>query len=83
MGDYGRSLWFGVMVDADARGYEEAPALVRCADEAGLDLVGVPDHAYNRGLLDTLSFMAALVPRTERVRLFTVLPIRVIDVMMC
>ena len=50
MGDYGRSLKSGVMVNADACGYEEA---------------------------------SALVPRTERVRLFTVLPIRVIDVMMC
>ena len=35
------------------------------ADEAGLDLVGVPDHPYSRSLLDTLSFIAALVRRTN------------------
>jgi hypothetical protein len=39
MGDYGRSLRFGVIVNADARGYEEASALVRRANEAGLDLL--------------------------------------------
>ena len=32
MGDYGRSPRFGVMVNADARGHEEASALVRRAD---------------------------------------------------
>ena len=39
MGDYGRSLRFGVIGDADARGYEEVSALVRRASEAGLDLL--------------------------------------------
>jgi hypothetical protein len=43
MGDYGRSLRFGVIVDANARGHEETSALVGRADEEGLDLVGVPD----------------------------------------
>jgi hypothetical protein len=43
MGDYGRSLRFGVIVNADARGYKEASALVRRADEADLNLAGVPD----------------------------------------
>ena len=36
MGDYGRSLRFGVLVNADSRGYEEVSALVRRADETGL-----------------------------------------------
>ncbi len=31
MGDQRRTLRFGVMVNADARGYEEATALVRRA----------------------------------------------------
>jgi hypothetical protein len=43
MGDCGRSPRFGVMVNANARGYEETSALVRRAEEEGLDLVGVPD----------------------------------------
>ena len=42
MGDYGRSPRFGVIVNADACGCcEEASALVRRSDEAGLDLVAV------------------------------------------
>jgi hypothetical protein len=32
--DCARSPRFGVIVNADARGYEETSALVRCADEA-------------------------------------------------
>jgi hypothetical protein len=43
MGDYGRSLRFGVMVNADDCDYKEASALVRRTDEEGLDLAGVPD----------------------------------------
>ena len=71
MGDYGRSLRFGVMVNSDARGYEEASALVRRANEAGLDLVGVPDHPYSRGQMAVLvkpnglfgtTYMAAIKP---------------------
>ncbi len=54
------------MVNADARGYEEASALVRRADEAGLDLVGVPDHLYSRGLLDTLSSCSIPCPLSRR-----------------
>jgi hypothetical protein len=48
MGGYGRSPRFGVIVNADARSYEEASALVRRANEAGLYLVGVPDRPYSR-----------------------------------
>jgi hypothetical protein len=33
MGDCGRSPRFGVIVNADARGYEETSALVQHADE--------------------------------------------------
>jgi hypothetical protein len=39
MGDYGRSLRFGVIFNGDARGYKETSALVRRVDEAGLDLL--------------------------------------------
>ena len=71
MGDYGRSPRFGVIVNADSRDNEEASALVRRANEAGLDLVGVPDHPYSRGQMAVLvkpnglfgtTYMAAINP---------------------
>jgi alkanesulfonate monooxygenase SsuD/methylene tetrahydromethanopterin reductase-like flavin-dependent oxidoreductase (luciferase family) len=40
------------------------------AERAGLDLVGIQDHPYQRRFLDTWSLMAFLAARTERVRFF-------------
>jgi alkanesulfonate monooxygenase SsuD/methylene tetrahydromethanopterin reductase-like flavin-dependent oxidoreductase (luciferase family) len=40
------------------------------ADRAGLDLVGIQDHPYQRRFLDTWTLISTLVPVTERVRLF-------------
>jgi alkanesulfonate monooxygenase SsuD/methylene tetrahydromethanopterin reductase-like flavin-dependent oxidoreductase (luciferase family) len=71
MSGHDRRLQFGLAVSPVARGYEGAVAMARCADEAGLDLVGVPDHPYSPGELDALSFIASLIPQTSRVRLFT------------
>ena len=71
MGEYGRTMRYGVMVIADVRGSEEASALVRRANEVGLDLVGVPDHPYSRGQMAVLvkpnglfgtAYMAAIKP---------------------
>ena len=45
--------------------------LVRTADEAALDLVGIQDHPYQRRFLDTWSLIAALLTENERVSLFT------------
>ena len=45
--------------------------LVRAADEAGLDLVGIQDHPYQRHFLDTWSLIPALFSETERISFFT------------
>jgi alkanesulfonate monooxygenase SsuD/methylene tetrahydromethanopterin reductase-like flavin-dependent oxidoreductase (luciferase family) len=68
--DYGRDLEFGVSVEplADPPGW--AARVARTADRAGLDLVGIQDHPYQRRFLDTWTLLATLVPVTERVRFF-------------
>jgi alkanesulfonate monooxygenase SsuD/methylene tetrahydromethanopterin reductase-like flavin-dependent oxidoreductase (luciferase family) len=49
---------------------QHAAAIARLADSAGLDLVAVQDHPYNRRFLDTWTLLATLVPQTRRVRFF-------------
>lgn len=44
--------------------------LVTAADRAGLDLVGIQDHPYQRRFLDTWSLIAFLAARTETIRFF-------------
>jgi alkanesulfonate monooxygenase SsuD/methylene tetrahydromethanopterin reductase-like flavin-dependent oxidoreductase (luciferase family) len=43
---------------------------VAAVERAGLDLVGIQDHPYQRRFFDTFSLLAFLAARTERVRLF-------------
>ena len=49
---------------------DDVLAQVRAVEDAGLDLVGIQDHPYQRRFFDTLSLLAFLAARTERVRLF-------------
>src|SRR5919197_4510682 len=70
MSDYGRSVQFGVSVTPDANDLEQMTALVDAAEQTGLDLVGVQDHAYNPQFVDTWTLLAFLAARTERVRFF-------------
>jgi alkanesulfonate monooxygenase SsuD/methylene tetrahydromethanopterin reductase-like flavin-dependent oxidoreductase (luciferase family) len=44
---------------------------VLTADEAGLDLVGIQDHPYQRRFLDTWSLIPLLLAETKRISLFT------------
>jgi alkanesulfonate monooxygenase SsuD/methylene tetrahydromethanopterin reductase-like flavin-dependent oxidoreductase (luciferase family) len=46
-------------------------ASVRAADEAGLDLVGIQDHPYQRRFLDTWSLIGMLLAETRRISFFT------------
>ena len=59
---------FGAFVvpDASADVLEQVLAVER----AGLDLVGIQDHPYQRRFFETFSLIAWLAARTERVRLF-------------
>ena len=68
--DYGRELEFGVSVVPLADPPDWAARIVVAGDRAGLDLVGIQDHPYQRRFLDTWTLIATLVPITERVRFF-------------
>jgi len=68
--DYGRDLEFGVSVEPLADPPEWAARVARAADVAGLDLVGIQDHPYQRRFLDTWTLISTLVPVTEHIRFF-------------
>ncbi len=70
MADYGRDLEFGVSVEPLADPPDWAARIVVAADRAGLDLVGIQDHPYQRRFLDTWTLISTLVPVTERIRFF-------------
>ena len=70
MGDYGRDLEFGVSVEPLAEPPDRAKRVVVAADRAGLDLVGIQDHPYQRRFLDTWTLISTLVPVTQSIRFF-------------
>jgi alkanesulfonate monooxygenase SsuD/methylene tetrahydromethanopterin reductase-like flavin-dependent oxidoreductase (luciferase family) len=59
--------WSLVPNAADPRALVEQ---ARLAERAGLDLVGIQDHPYQRRYLDTFTLLAVLATATERVGLF-------------
>jgi alkanesulfonate monooxygenase SsuD/methylene tetrahydromethanopterin reductase-like flavin-dependent oxidoreductase (luciferase family) len=67
---YGRSLEFGLSVVPTSADAELARALVRRAEELGLDLIGVQDHPYQWRYLETWSLIADLFALSERIRVF-------------
>ena len=70
MGDYGRDLEFGVSVEPLADPPDWARRVALAADRAGLDLVGIQDHPYQRRFLDTWTLISTLVPVTRSIRFF-------------
>lgn len=68
MSDYGRPLEFGYFLVPNA----DDPLLdtARAADRAGLDLIGVQDHPYQRRYVDTWTLLSTIAAVTERVRVF-------------
>jgi alkanesulfonate monooxygenase SsuD/methylene tetrahydromethanopterin reductase-like flavin-dependent oxidoreductase (luciferase family) len=68
--DYGRELEFGASVEPLADPPDWAARVAAAADRAGLDLVGIQDHPYQRRFLDTWTLISTLVPVTERIRFF-------------
>jgi alkanesulfonate monooxygenase SsuD/methylene tetrahydromethanopterin reductase-like flavin-dependent oxidoreductase (luciferase family) len=70
MTDYGRPLEFGISVAPLADPPGLAAGVARAADRAGLELVGIQDHPYQRRFLDTWTLISTLVPVTENVRFF-------------
>jgi alkanesulfonate monooxygenase SsuD/methylene tetrahydromethanopterin reductase-like flavin-dependent oxidoreductase (luciferase family) len=70
VGDYGRRIELGLSVVPEADAIDEIRALARQADEAGLDLLGIQDHPYQRRFLETWMLLGDLLARTERLRVF-------------
>lgn len=70
MADYGRKLEFGASVEPLANPPDWAVRIARAADGAGLDLLGIQDHPYQRRFLDTWTLISTLVPQTENLRFF-------------
>src|SRR5947209_5109036 len=66
--DYGQPVRFGIFVTPVAT--EDPLRLAVLADELGFDLLGVQDHPYQRRFFDTLTLLAAMAMRTERIALF-------------
>ncbi len=65
-----RDLVFGVSVVLLAEPPGFALRVTRAAEEAGLDLVGIQDHPYQRRFLGAWTLIGALVPATERVSFY-------------
>jgi len=63
-------LRFGISVTPYAAAYAEIVAQVQAAEHAGLDLVGIQDHPYQRRFLDTFALIGDLLARTSRLRFF-------------
>src|SRR3954452_22257875 len=61
---------FGIFPTPNAEERDAVVEQVLAAERAGLDLVGIQDHPYQRRFLDTFSLIAYLAARTERIRFF-------------
>jgi alkanesulfonate monooxygenase SsuD/methylene tetrahydromethanopterin reductase-like flavin-dependent oxidoreductase (luciferase family) len=59
----------GIFVVPDATDPARTVEQIVAADRAGLDLVGVQDHPYQRRFFDTWTLLSYLAARTERIRL--------------
>src|SRR5919109_377658 len=59
----------GVFVVPSAEDPERTVQQALAAEEAGLDLVAIQDHPYQRRFFDTFSLLAYLGARTSRIRL--------------
>ena len=62
---------FGINIHPGGDSVQDAFERAAVADRTGMDLIGVQDHPYNRGMLDTWTLLAVLAARTERVNLVT------------
>jgi len=60
---------FGAFVIPEAADPEATVRRIVAAERAGLDLVGVQDHPYQRRFLDTWTLLSYAAARTERIRL--------------
>jgi alkanesulfonate monooxygenase SsuD/methylene tetrahydromethanopterin reductase-like flavin-dependent oxidoreductase (luciferase family) len=64
-------LEFGISLVPAIERLSDIRELVRVADDAGLDLVGIQDHPYQRHFFDTWSLIPTLLAETKRISFFT------------
>ena len=65
------SVRVGISVVPASADLDRVRALVRAADESGLDAVGIQDHPYQGRFLDTWSLIPSLLAQTSNVSMFT------------
>src|SRR3954453_11519373 len=61
---------FGIFPTPNAAEADVLLERVIAAEQAGLDLIGIQDHPYQRRFLDTWSLIPFLAARTSRIRFF-------------
>lgn len=64
------TLQFGFFPEPLADDLSALIRRARYADDAGLDLIGIQDHPYQRRFVDTFALLAHLAAVTERITLF-------------
>lgn len=68
MADYGQQLMFGTFPTPDASDPQRPIELAQAAEAAGVDLVVVQDHPYQRRFFDVWALLATILARTTRLR---------------
>jgi alkanesulfonate monooxygenase SsuD/methylene tetrahydromethanopterin reductase-like flavin-dependent oxidoreductase (luciferase family) len=61
---------FGLFLTPSADSYPDLVREAQAVETAGLDLIGIQDHPYQRRFLDTFALVGDLLARTERVTIF-------------
>ena len=69
MGDYGHPVEFGLFLTPTADRAADVLALAEQADRAGLDLIAIQDHPYQRRFLDAWTLLSAIGARTRSIRI--------------
>jgi alkanesulfonate monooxygenase SsuD/methylene tetrahydromethanopterin reductase-like flavin-dependent oxidoreductase (luciferase family) len=70
MADYGHPITFGLSLYPSVDQLSETRQLAHAADAAGLDYLGIQDHAYNPEFLDVWTLITYLAAETERITFF-------------
>jgi alkanesulfonate monooxygenase SsuD/methylene tetrahydromethanopterin reductase-like flavin-dependent oxidoreductase (luciferase family) len=70
MSDFHQHVRFGANVDPTANDPSWPLRLSRAIERAGLEYIGIQDHPYNPGFLETWTLIATLLQATERVHIF-------------
>ncbi len=70
MNDYQQDVHFGANVDPTANDPGWPLRLTLAIEKAGLEYIGIQDHPYNSGFLETWTLIATLLQATERVHIF-------------